>query len=158
LGDTDAKRMSIIVTKSALDTAYPPFLLAATAASMGFEVTMFFTFQGLTLLRKELDLHVDWTAEMAAQIPALAAQFQAQAKGDGQGVTAAVKGLLDRKDVPSIDDLRELAQEAGVRMIACQMTLDLFDYARDDLIEGLDYAGAATYIDAAAGCSINLYT
>jgi len=77
------------------------------------------------------------------------------------GVDAAcsvmMKNLIKKKGVASIDDLREMAVEAEIRMIACQMTMDLFEYSKDDMIDGLEIGGAATYIETATKSHINLF-
>jgi peroxiredoxin family protein len=64
---------------------------------------------------------------------------------------------MNKKGVASIEDLREMALDAEVRMIACQMTLDLFEYSLDDMIEGPELGGAATYIECATQSDINLF-
>jgi peroxiredoxin family protein len=68
-----------------------------------------------------------------------------------------MKNLINKKGVASIEELRDLAIEADVRMIACQMTLDLFEYSMDDMIEGPEIGGAATYIECATQSDINLF-
>jgi peroxiredoxin family protein len=68
-----------------------------------------------------------------------------------------MKNLIKKKGVASIEELRDLAIEADVRMIACQMTLDLFEYSMDDMIEGPEIGGAATYIECATQSDINLF-
>jgi peroxiredoxin family protein len=77
------------------------------------------------------------------------------------GVDAAcsvmMKNLIKKKGVASIDDLRDMAVEVDVRMIACQMTLDLFEYSKDDMIDGIEIGGAATYIECATQSDINLF-
>ena len=67
--NSNTKRMSMIVTKGSLDWAYPPFILATTAAAMGLDVTMFFTFYGLTLLKKKLDMSVTTLGNPAMAMP-----------------------------------------------------------------------------------------
>ena len=71
--------------------------------------------------------------------------------------TVMMKNLIKKKGVASIEELRELAVEADVRLIACQMTLDLFEYSQDDLIDGVEIGGAATYIEVATQSHINLF-
>jgi peroxiredoxin family protein len=71
--------------------------------------------------------------------------------------TSMMKSMIKKKGVASIDELRDAAVEMGVRMIACQMTMDLFEYTQDDLIGGIEIAGAATYIECATQCDINLF-
>ncbi|MDA8048766.1 MAG: DsrE/DsrF/DrsH-like family protein [Rhodospirillales bacterium] len=158
----NVKSMSLIVTKGTLDWAYPPFILATTAAAMGLEVTMFFTFYGLTLLKKKLDLGISTLGNPAMKMP-LAGMHVAMPNllsalpGVGGLATVMMKNLIKRKGVASIEELRALAIEAEVKMIACQMTMDLFEYRLEDLIEGPVLGGAATYIEAATRSDINLY-
>jgi len=77
--------------------------------------------------------------------------------GVDAGCSVMMKNLIKKKGVASIEDLREMAVEADVRMIACQMTLDLFEYDKADMIEGIDIGGAATYIEVASQSDINLF-
>jgi peroxiredoxin family protein len=68
-----------------------------------------------------------------------------------------MKNLMKKKGIAPIEDLREMALEADVRMIACQMTMDLFEYKIEDMIEGPELGGAATYIECATNSDINLF-
>ncbi len=68
-----------------------------------------------------------------------------------------MKNLMKKKGVASIEDLREAAVETDVRLIACQMTLDLFEYSPDEMIDGIELGGAATYMEVAAKSDINLF-
>lgn len=157
-----AKSMSIIVTKGTLDWAYPPFILATTAAAMGLEVTMFFTFYGLALLKKDLDLKVSTLGNPAMEMPMMGMHmtmpnFVSAIPGMDRMATDMMKSLLKKKGVASIEELREMAVEADVKMIACQMTMDLFEYKREDMIDGPTLGGAASYIEVASNSDINLY-
>jgi peroxiredoxin family protein len=154
--------MSIIVTKGTLDWAYPPFILATTAAAMGLEVTMFFTFYGLTLLKKDLDLQISSLGNPGMKMPMMGMHMGmpnivSAIPGVDAAATLMMKNLIKKKGVASIPELRELAVEADVRLIACQMTLDLFEYSKDDLIDGIEIGGAATYIEVATQSHINLF-
>ncbi len=160
--DQNAKSMSIIVTKGALDQAYPPFILATTAAAMGLNVTLFFTFYGLSLLKKKLDLKVTTLGNAAMEMPMMGGHMSmpnlvAAIPGAPALTTVMMKNLIKKNGVASIEELRELALEAEVRIIACQMTLELFDYKESDLIEGPELGGAATYIEVASKSDINLF-
>jgi peroxiredoxin family protein len=157
-----AKSMSIIVTKGTLDWAYPPFILSTTAAAMGLDVTMFFTFYGLPLLLKDLDLKLSSLGNPAMKMPMMGAHMGmpnmvSMLPGVDRGATKMMKNLMAKKGVASIQDLRELAVEADVRLIACQMTMDLFEYSLDDMIEGPELGGAAAYIEVATQSDINLF-
>ena len=161
-GAPGTKSMSIIVTKGTLDWAYPPFILGTTAAAMGLEVTMFFTFYGLPLLLKDLDLKLSSLGNPAMKMPMMGAHMGmpnlvSMIPGVDRAASKMMKNLMNKKGVASIQELRELAVEADVRMIACQMTMDLFEYSLDDMIEGPELGGAATYIEVATQSDINLF-
>ncbi|MCB1465434.1 MAG: DsrE/DsrF/DrsH-like family protein [Nitratireductor sp.] len=159
---TNAKTMSMIVTKGSLDWAYPPFILATTAAAMGLEVTMFFTFYGLSLLKKKLNLQVTTLGNPAMEMPMMGMHMTmpnlvSAVPGVDAAATMMMKNLIKKKGVASIEELREMAVEADVKMIACQMTMDLFEYKIEDMIEGPSLGGAATYIEEATKSDINLF-
>lgn len=163
--------MSIIATKGTLDWAYPPFILASTAAALGWDVSVFFTFYGLNLLKKEVsDLKVsplgnpgmpmkmpfgpDWFKGINWNIPNI---VQANIPGFESVATSLMQQTIKNNGVASIAELRDLAREAGVKFIACQMTVELFGFSHDDFIEGLDYAGAATFLPVAQKSDVCLF-
>ena len=158
----DPMTMSIIVTKGSLDWAYPPFILATTAAAMGLNVSMFFTFYGLPLLLKDLDLQISALGNPAMKMPMMGMHMGmpnlvSALPGMDAAASRMMKNLTKKKGVASIDELRELAVEAEVRLIACQMTMDLFEYSTGDMIESVELGGAATYIEVATKSHINLF-
>ena len=160
--NTNTKSMSIIVTKGSLDWAYPPFILSTTAAAMGLDVSMFFTFYGLALLKKKLDLKITPLGNAAMEMPMMGTHMvmpnaMAMIPGVDAAATTMMKNLIKKKGVASIEELREAAVESEVKIVACQMTLDLFEYKREDLIDGHELGGAATYIDMATKSDINLF-
>ncbi|HRX36235.1 MAG TPA: DsrE/DsrF/DrsH-like family protein [Aestuariivirga sp.] len=159
---SNAKSMSIIVTKGSLDWAYPPFILATTAAAMDVKVTMFFTFYGLVLLKKNLDLKVTPLGNPAMEMPMMGMHMGmpnmvGMVPGVDAACTAMMKNMIKKKGVASIDDLREAALESDVKMIACQMTMDLFEYKKEDMIDGPVLGGAASWVDIATQSDINLF-
>ncbi len=156
------KSFSMIVTKGTLDWAYPPFILATTAAAMGVNVSMFFTFYGLGLLKKNLNLEISTLGNPAMEMPMMGMHMKmpnlvSALPGVDKMATTMMKNLIKKKGVASIDELRELAVEADVKMVACQMTLDLFELDRKDLMDDLEYAGAATYMEDALKADLNLF-
>lgn len=160
--DANTKSMSIIVTKGTLDWAYPPFILATTAAAMDVEVTMFFTFYGLSLLKKDLNLKVSTLGNPAMEMPMGGGHMQMpNIMGMLPGMTdltsSMMKDMIKKKGVASIEQLREAAILSDVKIIACQMTMDLFEYKNSDMIDGVEYGGAATYMEQALKSDINLY-
>lgn len=161
-GAIDPHTMSIIVTKGSLDWAYPPFILSTTAAAMGLDVTMFFTFYGLPLLLRDLDLKVTSLGNTAMKMPMMGGHMGmpnivSAIPGVDRMASTMMKNLIKKKGIASIPELRELAVEADVRLIACQMTMDLFEYDLGDMIDGIEIGGAATYIEVATQSHINLF-
>lgn len=155
------KSLTIIATKGTLDWAYPPFILSSTAAALGYNVTMFFTFYGLQLLKKDLSLSVSplgnpgmpmpmamdkWFPVLGTAIPGMQAMM-----------TGMMKNTIKSKGIASVAELRNLCLEADVKMIGCQMTIDLFDIKHEDLIDEIDLGGAATYFEHAGESNINLF-
>jgi len=151
------KKLAIIATKGSLDWAYPPFILASTAAALGYDVEIFFTFYGLELLKKELDLKVTSLGNPAMPMP-MPVPVLMQALPGMQGMmTSMMKKKMASKGVASVDELRELCEEAEVKFVACQMTVDLFEHSTSDLIDGVEYAGAAAFFEFAGEADICLY-
>lgn len=159
---TNGKSMSIIVTKGTLDWAYPPFILATTAAAMDVKVSMFFTFYGLALLKKNLNLQISPLGKPDMEMPMMGMHMKmpnlvAMLPGVNAASTAMMKNLIAKKGVASIEDLRQTALDVDIEFIGCQMTLDLFEMKKSDMIDGVKLAGAATYMENALKSDINLY-
>lgn len=164
--------MTIIATKGTLDWAYPPFILASTAAALGWNVSVFFTFYGLQLLRKDLsDLKISplgnpgmpmkmpfgpqWFKAINWNIPNV---VQAAIPGFESLATKLMKQTIKNNGVADITELRSLSVEAGVNLIGCQMTVDLFGFTYDDFIPAVkDYCGAATFLPMAKDADVSLF-
>jgi peroxiredoxin family protein len=164
--------MSIIATKGTLDWAYPPFILGSTAAALGWEVNIFFTFYGLNLVKKDIsDLKVsplgnpgmpmkmpfgpDWFKGINWNIPNI---VQAGIPGFESVATMLMKQTIKNNGVATIEELRSLALEADVKFIICQMTVDLFGFSHDDFIpEVKDFVGAASFLPVAQRSDICLF-
>jgi peroxiredoxin family protein len=157
----DEKKLAIIATKGSLDWAYPPFILASTASALGYETQIFFTFYGLQLLKKKLALEVTPLGNPGMPMPMGMDKWfpvLGMALPGMQGMmTAMMKQKMKAKGVASVDELRELCQEAEVKLIACQMTVDLFDMDQAEFIDGIEYAGAAAFFEFAGESDICLY-
>jgi peroxiredoxin family protein len=158
----NTKSMSIIVTKGTLDWAYPPFILATTAAAMDVKVSMFFTFYGLPLLKKKLDLQISPLGKPDMAMPMMGMHMKmpnmmAMLPGVNAAATTMMKNLIKKKGVASIEELREAALEAEVEFIACQMTMDLFEFDKSEMLDGVTLGGAATYMEKALKSNINLF-
>ena len=152
------KKLAIIATKGTLDMAYPPFILASTAAALDYEVQIFFTFYGLTLLRKDLSgVKISPLANPAMPMPVPMPVLVAALPGMESMATMMMKQKIKSKGVASIEDLRTACQESGVKFIGCEMTVDLFDFKREDFIDGVEYGGASTFFEFAGSTDICLF-
>lgn len=163
--------LSILVTRGTLDWAYPPFIIASTAAALGWQASMFFTFYGLKLLKKDLDLTISplgnpalpmkmpfgptWFRDVEWNIPNL---FMAGIPGFERMATAMMKKTIRDKGVAPIEELRAICIESDVRLIGCQMTVGLFGWSRDTFIPQVaEWAGAASYLQIAQEADVSLF-
>jgi peroxiredoxin family protein len=153
-----AKKLAIIASKGTLDWAYPPFILASTAAALGYEVTIFFTFYGLTLLKKDLsDVRISPLGNPAMPMPVPMPSLIQVLPGVESMATFMMHKKLKDKGVASLEELRGLCLEAEVKLIACQMTVDLFDFKPEDFIDGIEFGGAATFFEFAGEADVSLF-
>ena len=152
------KKMAIIATKGTLDMAYPPLILASTAAALGWDVQIFFTFYGLQLLRKNLDgIKISPLANPAMPMPVPMPVIVSVLPGMEAMATMMMKDKMKKKGVASLEELRSLCQEADVKFIACQMTVDLFEFQTSEFIDGIEYGGAATFMKFAGETDVCLF-
>ena len=174
LEEIDAARtpsMSIIATKGTLDWAYPPFILASTAAALGWDTTIFFTFYGLLLLKKKLPCEISplgnpampmkmpfgpkWFQDFEWPMPNL---IMAGIPGFDKVSTGLMKNTFKNKGVATNEELRELCIEAEVQMVACQMTVDVFGFDNSEFIpEVTDYVGATSFLPVAQKSDVCLF-
>jgi peroxiredoxin family protein len=172
LREKQTPSLCIIATKGTLDWAYPPFILSSTAAALGWNVSVFFTFYGLNLLRKDLSgLKVsplgnpgmpmkmpfgpDWFKHINWNIPNA---VQGVVPGFETLATTLMKKTIHDKGVAGVEELRTACIEGGVNLIGCQMTVDLFGYTPDDFIgEVKEYCGAATFLPMARDADVSLF-
>lgn len=153
----EEKKLAIIATKGTLDWAYPPFILASTASALGYETQIFFTFYGLQLLRKKLNLKVSSLGNPAMPMPMPVPVLIQALPGMQSFMSSMMKSKMKSKGVASVEELRSLCLEADVKMIACQMTVDLFEFNTSEFIDGIEYGGAATFFEFAGTSDICLY-
>jgi peroxiredoxin family protein len=152
------KKMAIIASKGTLDMGYPPFILGSTAAALGYEVSIFFTFYGLQLLRKDLsDVKISPLANPAMPMPVPMPVVVQMLPGMETMATMMMKDKLKKKGVASLEELRSLCLEAEVKLVACQMTVDLFEFDKNDFIDGIEYGGAATFLEFAGDADVTLF-
>ena len=148
-------RCAIIASKGTLDMAYPPLLLATGARSMGIEASIFFTLYGVNILKKDANLKVAPIANPAMPMPV------PNLIGALPGMTAMasmmMKGMFKKQAVPSIKELLEMSIDSGVKLVACQMTLDVLGVKQQELISGVEFGGLATFLEYGMGASVTLF-
>ena len=167
---SDQKKMALIASQGTLDWAYPPFILASTAAAMDMEVQIFFTFYGLTLLKKDIKAKVAPATNpaMPMKMPFGPKGFQdfewpmpnvlmGNMPGFETMATSLMKKTFKNKGVATIEELRDICVESGVKLIGCQMTMDVFGFEKEEFIDGVDVGGAATFLEYAADADIQLF-
>ncbi len=169
--DSKTPSMAIIATKGTLDWAYPPFILASTASALGWDTSIFFTFYGLLLLKKEIPSQVSplgnpampmkmpfgpkWFQDFSWPMPNL---LMAGVPGFEKVATSLMKKTFKNKGVATVEELRELCLEADVKMVACQMTVDVFGFERSEFIpEVTDYVGATYFLPVAQKSDVCLF-
>ena len=166
----EPKKMALIASKGTLDWAYPPFIFASTAAAMEMEVAVFFTFYGLTLLKKDIKAKVAPASNpaMPMKMPFGPKGFQdfewpmpnilmGNVPGFETMATSLMKQTFKKKGVATIEELRDICLESDVKLIGCQMTMAVFGFEKDDFVDGVDIGGAATFLEFAAESDIQLF-
>ena len=155
------KTLTLIASKGTLDWAYPPFILASTAATSGYQVTMFFTFYGLQLLRKDLNLKISSLGNPAMPMPMGMNTWMpiigTALPGMEDIMTKRMEKVIKSKGVATIKELRDYCLQAGVKMVGCQMSIELFDMKRSDFIDAIEIGGAATWMENAGDATVNLF-
>jgi len=156
----EPKKATFIVFAGSLDKVMAAFILATTAAAMGMETTMFFTFWGLSALKKggPADCKRNWMQKMLGwMLPKKPTDLPlSQLNMGGMGATM-LKKIMAQKKIASLPELIEMATDLDVRMIACQMSMDAMGICREELIDGVEIAGAATYVGGAQDAAISLF-
>jgi peroxiredoxin family protein len=157
--DPGTKTATIIASKGTLDWAYPPLILATTAAASGMKTSVFFTFYGLTIIHKDYErlLKVSPLGNPAMPMPITMPNLVLGLPGMGPVATKMMKAKFRGKNVATIRELLDTARELDVRLIACQMTMDVFGYKPEDFIEGVEFAGAAAFLAEARKAHLTLF-
>jgi len=138
-GESEKTIVAIVVSKNTLDMAYPPLIIAETAAAMGMEVHLFFTFWGLYLLKKG--------GAEKAKLPGLMRFF-----------TGMMQKKMEKVGVKPLREMIREAKELGVKFHACQTTMEVLGIKREDLIEEVDdVMGAASFLEIAERAKITLF-
>ena len=151
---------TIIVFSGDLDRVLASFIIANGAAAMGRKVTMFFTFWGLNVLRRPEKVKVKKSfieRMFGAMLPRGSGKLKLSKMNMGGMGTAMLKKIMDAKNVDSLEALIEKALKSGVKIIACTMSMDIMGIKKEELIDGIDFAGVGTYLGDAEESNVNLF-
>ena len=156
-----AQRMAIISTHGSLDAAYPPLILATAAIAMDMEAAIFFTFYGLEIVKKgnadKLQVSPIANPAMPQPVPGISVpNIIGVLPGMTAVATSMMNGWMKKANVAKLSELLEMATESGVRLIACHMSMDVMGIKKEDLIDGIEVAGAAAFIEFASDDAIAL--
>lgn len=158
--DDGSKRKTMVIFSNDLDRMMAAFIIANGAASMGSEVTLFFTFWGLNLLRKNTKVRVpknmveSMFGMMMPRGPSRTTLSKMHMGGMG---TVMMRWVMKQKKVYSLSELMEQAKANGIRFVACAMSMDIMGIKKDELIEGIEYGGVAYYLNEADRAGYNLF-
>jgi len=156
MAEEKPKRLALIASKGTLDAAYMPLILATTAVAMDMEAAIFFTFYGLDIINKtkmhRLKVSPVGNPAMPMSIPSVVSIIP----GMTAMATSMMNGWMKRAGTATIPELIDACLEFDVRLIACQMTMDVMSIKKEDLIDGVEFGGAATFLEFAMDADVSL--
>jgi len=151
---------TMVIFSGDLDKALAAFIIANGAASMGRKVTLFFTFWGLNILRKSTHVPVKKNLiekMFGIMMPRGAKKLGLSRMNMGGMGAKMIKGIMKQKNVQSLEELIQAAMASGVRVLACQMSMDLMGIKEEELLDGVELAGVATFLGSAELSDTNLF-
>jgi len=151
---------TMVVFSGDLDKALASFVIAQGAQAMGKQVTMFFTFWGLNVIRKPDAPAVDkapMERMMGMMMPKHAGELPLSNMNMAGAGQKMMKKVMKDKQVDALETMMAKAQAAGVRMIACTMSMDIMGIKKEELLDDIDYGGVASYLGATDGSNLNLF-
>lgn len=151
------RRLAMVASKGSLDNAYPPLILATTAVSLGWEVGIFFTFYGLDIIHKRKHKKLKVAPLGNPAMPVAIPNIIGALPGMTAAATVMMKGWMKKASLPTVPQFLDMARESGVRLFACSTTMGVMGVKEADLIPGADIAGAAAFLDFAAGADVSLF-
>ena len=152
----DSKRLAVIALHGSLDEAYPPLILATGAMAMDMEAAIFFTFYGLDIIKKGKADHLQVAPIANPAMPMPVPNIIGMIPGMTAVATGMMNSWMKKANVAKLSELLEMAVDGGVRLIACQMSMDVMGIKKEDLIDGVEIGGAATFLEFASQNAITL--
>jgi peroxiredoxin family protein len=151
------RRLALVASKGTLDMAYPPLILATTAAAMGWEAGIFFTFYGLDIINRKRNQHLQVPPLGNPAMPVPVPNLIGAIPGMTAMATKMMKGWMSAARMPTIDEMIEMCRTSGVQMIACSTTMGVMKVHEADILDGLSIGGAAAFLDFAADADVSLF-
>ncbi|MDW8052067.1 MAG: DsrE/DsrF/DrsH-like family protein [Armatimonadota bacterium] len=152
-------RLSIVVFSGDLDRVLAAFVIASGAAASGMEVSMFFTFWGLTALRRKRETRgKTFLQKMMSWMTPVGTRGLGVSKMNFGGIGAKMlRAMMRQQGVPQIEETVQMARDLGVRIVACQMSMDVMGIRKDELLEGVEVGGVATFLGDATRSKVTLF-
>jgi peroxiredoxin family protein len=144
-GSTQSRRVALVASQFTMQSAFALLILALNSARLGYETMIYFTFEGLKMIRPGY-------LERLQYIPT----GPEQTEHDVEAITARLRATMEAKDIPYVEDMLAMAQLEGVRLLACKTSADLFDLEKDDFIEGVEIMVAEEFMKHAAGSDMHM--
>lgn len=151
------RRLAIVASKGTLDMAYPPLILASSAAALGWEVGVFFTFYGLDIINTKRNKHLQVAPLGNPAMPVPVPNLVGAIPGMTSMATRMMKSWMKDANMPSVQDLVDICIQSGVELIPCSTTMGVMHVKDEDLIDGLECSGAAAFLDYAAGADVTIF-
>ena len=155
--DRSRRRLALVASKGTLDQAYPPLILATRAASLGWEVGIYFTFHGLDVLHRKRHARLKVASVGNPAGPVQLPTLVGAVPGATRAATGMMKRWMRRSSMPELDEFLEMARELDVTLFACSTTMGVMGVDEEDLIDGCQIAGAAAFLDYAASADVQLF-
>lgn len=151
------KRIALVASKGTMDMAYPPLILASTAVSLDWEGAIFFTFYGLDIIKKSKLEHLKVPPLGNPAMPVPMPNLIGALPGMTAMATMMMKSWIKKANVATVPELVDVCREGGIRLFGCQMTMDLMGVKHEDLIDGVEVCGAASFLEYASEAEVQLF-
>ncbi|GIV11619.1 MAG: hypothetical protein KatS3mg020_1110 [Fimbriimonadales bacterium] len=152
-------RLSMVVFSGDLDRVLAAFVIASGAAASGMEVSMFFTFWGLTALRQKRESRgKTFFQRLMGWMTPVGTRGLGVSKMNFGGISAKMlRSMMRQQGVPQIEEMAQMARDLGVRIVACQMSMDVMGIHKEELLDGIEVGGVATFLGDATKSKATLF-
>ena len=151
------RRLAIVASKGTLDMAYPPLILASSAAALGWEAAIFFTFYGLDIVNRKRNKHLSVAPLANPAMPVAVPNIVGAIPGMTAVATKMMKGWMAAANMPSVLEMLQICRDSGVELIPCSTTMGVMKVREADLLDGLECSGAAAFLDYAADADVTIF-